>query len=101
MAYGRGRRAPAMETVIGWRPEVGQRIRVRVNMECQYCMDDGIPAGAAEALADDGRTGVVAQVGHDDEDLSDHEPWAAAFLAHDIWVRWDERRPYDPCVRLG
>lgn len=79
-----------------WTPKPGDRVRVRVSLECRYCLDPRFTACYERALADDGRTATVYDVGHAecicqievDDGGPDHQ-------GHDIWVAWDERREYD------
>lgn len=87
-----------------WTPKVGDRVRVRVNMECSYCLDPHFPKCYDMALSDDGRTGTVYDVGHDrcscrweDEEDGPSED----HLGHDVWIKWDERRSYDEPVLEG
>jgi hypothetical protein len=74
----------------------GDRVQVRVSLECRYCLDPRFQRCYERALADDGRTATVYDVGHDwcscryDDETPD-----AAHLAHTVWVTWDDRRPYD------
>jgi hypothetical protein len=79
-----------------WRPKIGERVRVRVSAECQYCVDIRYPECARLALSQDGRTATVVEFGHSyccrPLDLDQGDP---AHRAHDIWVKWDERRPTD------
>lgn len=87
-----------------WVPEVGQHVRVRVSLECLYCCDPRFTACYERAVADDGRTGTVYEVGHPDPCFvcfGEDEP-DRAHMAHHVWVKWDERREYDdPPVRIG
>lgn len=78
-------------------------MRVRVSAECLYCCDPRFKACYERALADDGRTGTVYSIGHDDCSCRfDDEAPDPAHLGHDVWVKWDERRAYDdPVVRIG
>ena len=88
-----------------WAPiafQPGQRVRVRVSAECRYCIDPRFPECSAQALANDGRVATIYKIGHDwyfsrgGEDLLDAED-----MAHDIWVTWEERRPYDDPIMEG
>jgi hypothetical protein len=83
-----------------WEPirfKAGDRVRIKVSLECRYCLDPRFPKCYANALADDGRTATVYDVGHDDCSCrwDDDDPPDAAHLGHDVWVTWDERRSYD------
>ena len=40
----------------------GDRVRVRINLECQYCLDPMFQACYERAVQDDGRTGTVYDV---------------------------------------
>lgn len=85
-----------------WQPKAGDRVRVRVSLECLYCCDPRFQACYERALADDGRTATVYDVGHGEcSCLFDEEPPSAAHVAHDVWVTWDERRPYDDAFLEG
>jgi hypothetical protein len=86
-----------------WTPKPGDRVRVRVNAECLYCVDIRFPECYERALADDDRMATVSSVGHDDCSCRYvDEPPDPAHMAHDVWVKWDERRPYDdPVPRVG
>ena len=86
-----------------WVPQVGQRVRVRVSAECLYCCDPRFVACYEQAIANDGREATVYSVGHavTCSCQMNGEPPDPAHLAHDIWVKWDERRAYDdPVVRI-
>jgi hypothetical protein len=92
------------ETWAPWTPKVGQRVRVRVSLECQYCLDPRFRQCYERALADDGRTATVYSVGHDECSCryDGDDPPDAGHVAHDVWVKWDDRRSYDdPVVRVG
>ncbi len=80
-----------------WKPEVGQRVRVRISLECAYCLDPMFPKCYDRALSDDGRTGTVVTVGHGGCCLFDgeHDDLDPAHAAHTVWVKWDDRRDYD------
>lgn len=81
-----------------WQPKAGDRVRVRVSLECLYCLDPRFRQCYENALADDGRTGTVYDVGHDGcgcrYDIPDDPP-SAAHMAHSVWVKFDDQRPYD------
>lgn len=82
-----------------WEPvrfKAGDHVRVKVSLECRYCLDPRYRQCYERALADDGRTATVCEVGHDWCSCRyDDEPPDAAHLGHDVWVTWDERRSYD------
>lgn len=93
----------------GWTPpvqtfRVGDRVRVRANLECTYCFDPRYKVCYERALADDGRTGTVYSVGHNAGAsccMYEDEP-DPAHIAHHVWVKWDERRSHDePEARVG
>ncbi len=74
----------------------GDRVMVRINMECKYCLDPDYKADYERALADDGRIGIVYSVGHADCPCRyDSEPADNDHMGHTIWIGWDERRSYD------
>ena len=98
---------PALQFVTPWQPQVGDRVRVRVNAECQFCMEREF---VEIVLANDGRTGTIKDIGQGiwllpeylDADGEPLDPWDRAYFAHDIWVVWDEPREYDdPPLLLG
>lgn len=65
--------------------KVGDRVRINVSPECDYCEEHW-----RRGL--NGTTGVVRQVGHDDDpnDGRDHA-WARQYAAHHFWVHLDGR----------
>jgi hypothetical protein len=74
----------------------GDRVRVRISLECRYCLDPRFQACYERALADDGRTATVYDVGHDECSCCyDDEAPSADHIGHDVWVKWDARRDYD------
>ena len=85
-----------------WTPKTGDRVRVRINLECQYCLDPRFTACYERALADDGRAATVYDVGHDECACRfEDDPPGADHLGHTVWVKWDERREYDDPVLDG
>ncbi len=78
-----------------WKPKAGDLVRVRVSLECRYCLDPRFRQCYERALADDGRTATVYDVGHAECSCRYDDPPDAAHLAHDVWVTWDDRRSYD------
>jgi len=87
------------ETIVEtWQPQIGERVRVRVNAECQYCTDTSDPKERARVMAQDGREGVVVKLGHDRfccAVLDERDPLQEAHLTHTVWVLFDEERPED------
>lgn len=82
--------------------KTGDRVRVRVNLECRYCLDPRFPKCYERALADDGRTATVYDVGHDECSCRfDDEPAGPEHMGHTVWVTWGERRDYDDPVLEG
>lgn len=77
----------------------GDRVRVRISLECDYCLDPKFQQCYERALADNGRTATVYDVDHDECSCRwDDEPAGVDHLGHDVWVTWDERRTYDDPV---
>ena len=81
-----------------WKPSPGQRVRVRASLECVYCFDPRFPGCYERALADDGRTATVYDLGHAECPCRFDDDPDPAHAAHDVWVKWDERRPHDEPV---
>jgi hypothetical protein len=87
---------------VSWRPQVGERVRIRVSAECPYCVDIRYPASMAEALANDGRAATVVEIGHTSKCCAPLDQRDPVHLAHEFWVKWEERLPHDdPPIRLG
>lgn len=99
----------AVAAILAARPtfRVGDRVRIRVDHECTYCVDPQYAQCYADALTNDGRTAVVVIVDPDTphdptgcfcnsfQPDADGEESTAARHAHRWWVMYDERMPHD------
>jgi len=101
----------AVLDILGARPhfKVGDHVRIRINCECDYCVDPRFPKCVSDSLANDGRTARVTIVDprepHDPDgcwcnyyyadDVSDDSRWAYQRHMHRYWVFYDEVMPHD------